>query len=161
MAPEADEQQEVQKPKSSKKLLILIVMLLLVLAGGGAGAYFMFFKAPPAGDKAEGTAAKTPQQPVIQDMETFLVNLSDQGGKRFLKLTMKTKVSSMQASEEFKARHFEMRDLILMILTSKEAEDITRPEDKLNLKKEIIAALNRALQKGQVQDVYFTEFLIQ
>ncbi|MCE5333028.1 MAG: flagellar basal body-associated FliL family protein [Desulfobacteraceae bacterium] len=154
---EADEKEE--KPKSSKKLLLIIVVLFVVLAGGGAGAYFMFLKGPAKEKAAE--APKGAEQAVIQDMETFLVNLADQGGKRFLKLTMKAKVSSLPASEEFKSRHFEMRDMILMILTGKEAEELTRAEDKLSLKKEIVGTLNKALQKGQVLDVYFTEFLIQ
>ena len=50
---------------------------------------------------------------------------------------------------------------MLTLLTSKESEDIMRPEDKLALKKQIMETLNRMLQKGQALDVYFTEFLIQ
>jgi flagellar FliL protein len=63
--------------------------------------------------------------------------------------------------EECKLRNFEMRDLILMLLTSKESDEVSRPEDKLVLKKQIIEALNRILRKGQALDVYFTDFLIQ
>jgi len=36
-----------------------------------------------------------------------------------------------------------------------------KPEDKVALKKQIMETINRALQKGQVLDVYFTEFLVQ
>ncbi len=159
MPPEADEQQQ---PKSSgKKLLFIIIpVVVLLLAGGGAAAYFKFFnKTEAAGQhKAE---EKKHAETIIQDMDTFLVNLADSGSKRFLKVTMKAKLDSNQLSEEFKGRMFEMRDSILMILTSKASDEVVTAEDKQVLKKEILAALNRSLHKGQVQDIYFTEFLVQ
>jgi flagellar FliL protein len=74
---------------------------------------------------------------------------------------MKMKVSSPDAAVEMTNRIFEVRDMILTILSSKEYEDIARPEDKLALKQELMTTLNRALQKGQIQDIYFTEFLVQ
>jgi flagellar protein FliL len=158
MPPKAEEQKETQQPKSSKKkLLIIIVLAVILLGGGGAAAYWKFFMKAETSEKS----SPKPEHSVIQEFDTFIVNLRDPGGKRFLKLAMKAKLDGLPLSEEFKSRSFEMRDMILTILSSKETEDITSPEDKLSLKQEIIAALNRSLQKGQVQDVYFTEFLIQ
>jgi flagellar FliL protein len=90
-----------------------------------------------------------------------MVNLADHGGKRFLKATIKLKVNSSNVVEECKVRNFEIKDLMLTLLTSKESEDIMRAEDKQALKKQIMETLNRMLQKGQALDVYFTEFLIQ
>ena len=98
---------------------------------------------------------------VYYEMDTFMVNLADPGGKRFLKATIKLKVSSSNVVEECKLRNFEIKDLILTLLTSKESEEVMRPEDKLALKKQIMETLNRMLQKGQALDVYFTEFLVQ
>lgn len=159
MPPEAEEKKEVEKPKSSKKMLFIILpVVLLLLGGGGAFAYFKFFK---GGDEAGAAAKKADEQSVVQEMDTFMVNLADAGGRRFLKVTMRAKLNSSQLSDEFKARSFEMRDVVLTILTSKESEDVAKPEDKSNLKKEIIASLNKILRKGQVLDIYFTEFLIQ
>lgn len=158
MPPEAEDQKETQQPKSSRmKILVVIAAALVLLAGGGAGAYYKFFMVAPSG----GETSQNTQEPVIEEMDTFLVNLSDPGGKRFLKATIKVKMNSRQSGAEFRERIFEMRDLILMIFTSKEVEEITRPEDKMSLKQEIMAAINRGLRKGQVQDIYFTEFLIQ
>jgi flagellar protein FliL len=159
MPPKADEQKETPPPESSKKkLLIIIVVAVILLGGGGAAAYMKFFM--KAAETTEHSSSK-PEHAVIQEFDTFIVNLRDQGGKRFLKLAMKAKLDGLPVSEEFKTRTFEMRDMVLMILSSKETEDLARPEDKLTLKQEIVAALNKSLHKGQVQDVYFTEFLIQ
>ncbi len=157
MPSEADEQ---QKPKSSKLLLIISPVVVLLLAGGGAAAYFKFFhKSETAAEHAK--EEKKHVEPVIQDMETFLVNLADAGSKRFLKVTMKAKLESPELSEEFKSRNFELRDAVLTILTSKSSDEVVSPDDKQALKKEILATLNKSLHKGQVQDIYFTEFLVQ
>ncbi|MCE5243884.1 MAG: flagellar basal body-associated protein FliL [Syntrophobacteraceae bacterium] len=156
MAQETEETKETPQPKSSPlKLIIIIVVALAVLGGGGFFGYQMFIK------KDSHAESKPEAPPVIQEMETYLVNLSDPGGKRFLKVTMKLKLSGPQSTAEFTTRTFELRDNILTILSSKEVEDISRPEDKANLKQEIMTQLNRILKQGQVQDVYFTEFLIQ
>ncbi len=156
MPPEEEEKEVVQKPKS-KMLLIILPLLAVLLGGAGAGAYLKF------GRTSSGTVEeKKPEEaPVYQELDTFMVNLADPGGKRFLKATIKLKVNSPEVADEFKARAFEIRDIVLMLLTGKESEEIIRPEDKSVLKKQIIEALNRVLRKGQTLDVYFTEFLVQ
>ena len=158
MPPKVEEEKEPQQqPKSSKKLIIIIAAAVILLGAGGAGAYFKFFKKAESGEHSPSKS----ENYVIQEFDTFIVNLRDPGGKRFLKLAMKAKLDGLPVSEEFKSRIFEMRDMVLMILSGKETEDISSPEDKLSLKHEIVATLNRSLHKGQVQDIYFTEFLIQ
>ncbi len=161
MPPEAEEKKETSQPKSgSKKLIILIAIVAVLLAGGGAGAYFFFFKGS-GGEQADSSKKEKEHENIVQEMDTFLVNLVDPGGKRFLKITMKMKLSSPPAQEEFKNRQFEMRDLVLMLLTSKEYDEVSKPEDKVTLKKDILASLNKVMHKGQVLDVYFTDFLVQ
>lgn len=155
--PPEEEPKEVQAKPKSKKLLIILPLLVVLLGGGAAGAYLKFFKAP-----AEGAEEKKQEESfVYYEMDTFMANLADPGGKRFLKATVKLRVSSPQTLEECKLRGFEMRDLILMLLTGKEAEELIRTEDKQALKKQMLEAFNRILRKGQALDVYFTDFLIQ
>ncbi len=154
--PSEEEKEVAEKPKS-KKLLIILPLLIVVLGGAGAGAYFKFARA--SGEVAE--EKKPEAAPIYFEMDTFMVNLADPGGKRFLKATIRLKVSSQEVAEECKVRGFEIRDLVLVLLTGKESEEIIKPEDKLILKKQIVDALNRILQKGQTLDVYFTDFLVQ
>jgi flagellar FliL protein len=156
--PPEEEKKEVQEKPKSKKLLIIIPLVLVLLGGGGAGAYFKFFKKPPD----EGAQEKKQiENAAYYEMDTFMVNLADQGGRHFLKAAIKLKVSSPGVVEECKSRNFEIRDIVLTLLNSKESDDVLRPEDKLALKKQIVDTLNRMLQKGQALDVYFTDFLIQ
>ncbi|NLI31306.1 MAG: flagellar basal body protein FliL [Deltaproteobacteria bacterium] len=153
----SDETKDTENTKSSSMKLILTVALTVLLAGGGGFfAYTKFFK-----KDTDAHAQAKGSEPVIQEVETFLVNLSDPGGKRYLKLTMKARLSGKELQEEFVSRTFEIRDAIIMLLSSKEFQEIAKPEDKATLKQEIIFQLNRLVKKGQVQDIYFTEFLVQ
>ena len=154
--PPEEEQKEVQEKPKSKKLLIVALLLIVLLGAGGAGAYFKFIKA--SGSKPE---EQKEAESVICEMDTFMVNLADPGGKRFLKTTIKLKVGSPEVLEECKSRNFELRDMLLLILSGRETQEIATVEDKLALKKRLMENLNRTLRKGQVLDVYFTEFLVQ
>ena len=155
--PSEEEQKEAQEKSKSKKLLIIIPLLLVLLGGGGAGAYFKFARAPAVSTEEKKQVEST----VYYEMDTLIVNLADPGGKRFLKATIKLKMSSPSVMEECKSHNFQMRDLVLTLLSSKECEEVMSPEDKVVLKKQIMETLNRMLQKGQALDVYFTEFLVQ
>ena len=123
--PPEEEQKEVQEKPKSKKLLIIIPLLVVLLGGGGAGAYFKFVRTPNESTEEK----KQIEEAVYYEMDTFMVNLADHGGKRFLKATIKLKVNSSNVVEECKVRNFEIKDLMLTLLTSKESEDILRAED--------------------------------
>lgn len=152
-----EEQKEVQGKPKSKLLFIILPLVIVLLAGGGAAAYFMFAR-PSVENPSE---KKKEEVQIFYEMPTFMVNLADPGGKRFLKATVGLKLSSQSMAEECKLRNFELRDIVLTILASKESEDINKSEDKTFLKTQILEALNKVLHKGQILDVYFVEFLIQ
>ncbi len=156
MANGAEEHTEAEPSKKSSKTMLIVIIALLLLGGGGAGAYFKFFA-----NSGEGEASVKESEPIVKEMDSFIVNLSDPGGKRFLKVTMRAKLTNQQCMAEFTMRIYEMRDAVLMILAGKEVEDISKPEDRMSLKQELAGAMNKALKRGQVQDIYFTEFLIQ
>ncbi|SMC19341.1 flagellar FliL protein [Desulfacinum hydrothermale DSM 13146] len=157
-APDTPEQQEEKKSPLMK--IILLVVLLAVVGGGGFFAYTKFFAGKKEEAKKEAPAPAL-EKPVMKDLETFLVNLSDPGGERYLKITLQLKLSNEAVLTELDARNAEIRDAILMLLSSKEYDDISSLSGKLALKRALTGALNRILKQGQVLDIYFTEFLVQ
>jgi flagellar FliL protein len=48
-----------------------------------------------------------------------------------------------------------------MILPTKQYADIATTPGKLALRDEIMAKLNTYLKKGQINTIYFTEFVVQ
>ncbi len=172
----ADEKTEEATPKKkSKLLLIVIILLLLLLAGGGGAAYFLFIKKKPApapknaaqapGQAAPAAAPAGPSAPpvktIIDHLSTFIVNLADQSGSRYLKVTMDLSLSNEAVKKEIEDKMPMIRDTIITILSNKYYNDIATPAGKLTLKRELISRLNVALTKGRILDIYFTDFVVQ
>lgn len=154
---EADKPEEGEGSKSSKmKLLVIAVVVLAVLGGGG---YFGWTKFMGKSEEAHATPKEAP--PVIHSMESFLVNLADPGGKRYLKVNMQLLLDNGAVEEEIKARNYAVRDVLLALLSGKAYDDISTPNGKDVLKREVMLRMNRLLTKGQVKEIYFTEFLVQ
>ncbi|HEX2055461.1 MAG TPA: flagellar basal body-associated FliL family protein [Nitrospiraceae bacterium] len=164
------------------KLVIMIVVGTLVL--GLAGAFVLFrmtgshnsaeaskaeaaahgdgSAAAEAPDKTTGHAAGHAATPgIIADMEPFIVNLADAPEIRYLKLTVKLDLDRAAAVDEVKQRTPQIRDSILVLLTSKDSATIRTPQGKAQLRDEITQRVNGLLPKPAVRSAYFTEFVIQ
>lgn len=139
-----------RKTKTGSKVGIVFAILLVV---GGLGIYHWTRPASLAGAGASGGALYT------VPLETFVVNLS--GGERaYLRVGIAIGLSRLPARKEDVPVAM-MRDTILSILSAAKPEELAAAEGKNKLKGEILQALqDRAPQLG-VEDVYFTEFLVQ
>ena len=94
-------------------------------------------------------------------MEPFIVNLLSREGKRYLKTTIEFEVENEDIKNEMTQRTPQLRDAILLLLTSKSFEDISKPEGKLRLKNDLIVRINQILPGGGIRTIYFTEFVVQ
>jgi flagellar protein FliL len=160
------------------KMVIIMVAGTLVLALGGAFALFKLMAGGHEGgeQKAEASAAKAPVQGepeakhgaskasipgAIYDVDPFIVNLADTPEVRYLKLTVKLELESQEASAELASRVPQLRDTILVLLTSKDAASIRTPQGKFQLRDEITQRVNSLLPKPGVRAAYFTDFVVQ
>ena len=140
-----------------KKTLMLAVPVLALL---GAGGWWMFGRgsAPVAAEEINLEARG------LVPLETFLVNLSDQGGNRFLKATIQLAFASAAEAthvEENTALMGHARSAILELLTQQTAPVLVTAEGKQKLKEQIRTALGPLLKKQKVVDVLFSEFVVQ
>jgi flagellar basal body-associated protein FliL len=108
-----------------------------------------------------GGGKKEPANSLVFEWEPLLVNLADAGGKRYLKVTMKFELSDPKLHEEITERDYEMKDAMIMVLSSKEYDDISTAGGKAHLKQEILNRLNKIVKNGQVKEIYFTDFIVQ
>jgi flagellar FliL protein len=154
---------------SNKVMVILVgVLFVLVLAMGG-GMFMIWSKlsavgaqaAKPEGEK-EGDKSKVEPMGKIQSLDTFIVNLADPGGNRYLRVTMDLEVvGGKPAEEEVLRRVPQIRDAVLMILPSKRSADLITTDGKGAVREELLGALNGILGPGKVSRIYFKEFVIQ
>jgi flagellar FliL protein len=145
-------------PKKKKKPVVLIALVALFLLGGGgaAGAYFYMHRGPAAPPK--------PPEPGIVALDTFVVNLADPGGHRFVRVTLSLVLDSQAAANEMKENEvsrIRVRSSILEFLTMQTADRLVTPEGKAELKKAIAERASHALEHAKVVDVLFTEFVVQ
>ena len=97
----------------------------------------------------------------LYSFDTFIVNLSDSGGTRYLKVTMQVELSSSKLEAEIEKRKPQLRDIILTVLSSKTYAEVSTAQGKLALKQEILRRVNLVLTSGTLENVYFTEFVSQ
>jgi len=161
------------EPKGSakrfpKKWIIIGAVVLVLGAGGYAAWNFLLAERSPGepntqtAETEQSTAqAKDERFGIICELEPFIVNLLDKEGRRYLKTTIEFEVENEDIKKELSRRTPQLRDAILMLLTSKSFEDISKPEGKLRLKTEIIIRINQILPRTGIRTLYFTEFVVQ
>jgi flagellar FliL protein len=92
-------------------------------------------------------------------LEMFLVNLSGTRGNKLLKVVMELEVDNDKVQEEIDKRKPQIRDIIIILLSSKSYATVSTPEGKETLRDEIKDTLNSFLTQGKVKRVLFTEFI--
>ena len=101
---------------------------------------------------------------VYQEMGEFIINPADTAseyGLRFIKTTISLGVSPASAYSQLEAQQPKLRDAVIRIMMSKQVDQLDNPEDREFIKDEIRFAVNRMLHRGEVLQVYFSEFIIQ
>lgn len=95
-------------------------------------------------------------------METFFVNLAGSRGGKIARVTLELEIENKNSdiTEEIERRKPQIRDIIIILLSSKTYEQIASKEGKDNLREEIKGRLNSFLTKGKIKSILFTEFLL-
>lgn len=154
------------KPKKKAKLLVIIIALL-VLGGGGAAWWFMKAKNPQDPKAASQKTEEPEKTPIFIRLETFTVNLKKlETEDHYLQVELQFKVVDPKAEAAVKLRMPEIRNALLLLLSSKTQEELATVEGKQKLSGDIVSQANQIIRaKNPAQDgvvgVYFTSFVIQ
>ncbi len=182
-AVETQEVVETKKGGSNILLIIVVVMLFLILAGGAAAAYFMLNEdtevlddaqqakqsqmvAAPATAAAGNQATSSRSTDYSQigpmyPMDQFIVNLYNEGSSRYLKSTITFELSIAELAVEMDTKKPLIRDIVIKTLSAKTYEEISTIRGKENLKDELAMKINQVLSDGQLNNLFFTDFVIQ
>ncbi len=172
---EGTEEEGKKKSGNNMILIIIIVLLVLLLIGGAVAAFFLLTSDEENdGSDTEKTTKQTktvkkkskrssdlltvgPMYPLDQ----FIVNLLSEGGSRYLKVTLDLELDGEELSVELDTKKPAVRDIIIRILSAKTYEEISTQKGKERLKNEIVEKINEILADGQINNVFFTDFVIQ
>lgn len=173
----ADEQLEAPKDEKKKggKLKWIIIAVVILALLGGAGFFFKDKimgmlgggddqaqeQTETMGEQPEDQSTGEPGETELVSLPTFVVNLADPLGRRYLKLTMDVELVNIDAAEKLQRNESKVRDAIILLLSSKTFADLSSIESKLALKDEIVRRLNQIVGGSAVLRVYFTEMVVQ
>jgi flagellar basal body-associated protein FliL len=163
-----------------KKILLLLPIVVIVSAGT-AVALYLFAPGPlqglRGGHAAQAQSTPEPEQGIMFPTAERVVNLADSSPIRYVKVEviLELKVKDLPrnlSGEAYKKKVEELKtelapvlpkinDTINLVLASKHADDLLKPEGKEALKAELKERLNRAVHEPEVMEIYFNQFIIQ
>lgn len=141
--------------KSAAQSTVWIVALVAIFAIGALGAGIFFWL--HSGSKGAGDTIEKSTLP----LETFVVNLEGGGQRAYLRVGITLGLSHPSPRNREDMNVPMVRDAILSVLASAQAGQLLTGEGKEQLKADLLRSITaRAPQLG-VENVYFTEFLVQ
>jgi flagellar basal body-associated protein FliL len=120
--------------------------------------------APVTKEKTERTAGEIAAQgnkPITKfSIEEVTVNIADTRGNRFVRAGVYFEAAP-PVLEELEANRARMVDTLGQVLSTKTLDDLTSPSIRGNLRTELLGIINPTLKEGRVDNIYFTDLLVQ
>ena len=154
-------EEKKKRPLWLKLILILLILGVLGAAGFFGYNYFMEQRDSEPDDPDAPEQDERPRDTVMVELEPFVVNLADPLGRRYLRTTLEVEAVNRSAANELEDQRPQVRDAILLLLSSKTFEDLRTMDRKIHLRNELVERLNQAIGQNKVYKDYFTEFVVQ
>jgi flagellar FliL protein len=151
-------------PSSSKRtILIAAIVVVVIVLGAVIGLYFFLSNtlAPHAERKPP-----PPPAPIYLALDTMTVNLqSDDGELHYLRVGLSLKLADSKTEDELTQHMPEVRSRILLALSNKKPDELATLAGKRavasELKTLIVGPIDQGGETAHVQEVLFTEFVVQ
>lgn len=132
-------------PAKSGNKLILMVGLGLLLAAGGAGGAWLALGGKDKGHEAKVEEKKPAKKPLFTTLEPFTVNLQDPRGERFAQIGVTLQFEDPEVEVTLKDRLPAVRNAILLLISSKQIDDLLSTQGKQHLAQQIRVQAARAM----------------
>ena len=156
---------EAAPTKGKKGIVVIGVVALLAIIGLGVA----FSGVLGGGDEEEEHAteeasehAAKPAEPVFYELPEFLVNLSSNTGRvSFLKMSVTLELRDKEAVKKLEAFKPKVMDIVNTYLRELRPTDLSGSAGIYRLREELMVRLNKTLADDLVQDILFSEILVQ
>ncbi|MBZ5679101.1 MAG: flagellar basal body-associated FliL family protein [Acidobacteriia bacterium] len=135
-------------------LTVVPATLLIVVAIGG-------WLWSSRGNVPETQSTDAPRVQATLHLDTFVLNLADPDQRSYLRVGIDLGLSKEMGKSEGGPPVAQVRDTILGVLALARVDDLLTAKGKNKLKEDLLHALQERLPGLGVEEVYFTEFLIQ
>ena len=158
-------------------ILIPVLLSTTVTLGAVGGGVFWLIKSGKLGGVSAATAAPAPVVVVapppshVLALEPMIVNLSDAGGRSYLRAAVSLRIKDEPKFNEKKEEKKDpkaadgaaaaLRDTTLTVLSRETADTLLAPEGRETLKGKLQQEFKLHNAETPVLEVYFTDFLVQ
>ena len=155
-----------------KNILLIILAIVVLLGITGAATYFFVIDKPQeqsAGEGAENTeeSAVDKSAPAIYHTlhPNFVVNFQNPKRERYLQVSVEVMTRSEDTIEAVKTHMPVIRNSLVMLFGSQDAQALRSREGKEALRQEVLGEIQAVLEEriGEpgVEEAYFTSFVMQ
>jgi flagellar FliL protein len=152
------------------KSIAILAGVVLVMVGAAFVVTKMVIKpamaphatAEPEKEKeAESPGEGAESKAEVYLVSNLLVNPTGTGGTRYLSASVGLQVTSPVSLEKLRLRDLQVRDLLILVLSSRTVEELTDSKSREQMRKEILGRLNQLLGGDQLTAVYFVDYVLQ
>jgi flagellar FliL protein len=141
--------------KNNKLLTIMLIILVSITLIGVVAVVVVT-------QLNKGTAAEVQNiDDIVEssvDIEEITTNIA---GDNYIKIALKIQTSSKDSAEELKKRDFQVKSILIEQLSEMSKKDLDGSKGKEMLANTLKTKINELMQEGEVQQVYFTSYIIQ
>jgi flagellar protein FliL len=94
-------------------------------------------------------------------IESIVVNPAETQGTRYLSCSVSFEVANKEDLKAFEEKSVRIKDLLITILSSKTVEELADIKLRNDMRRQILAVVNRFTAPAQASAVYLTDFVLQ
>ncbi|MDH5551735.1 MAG: flagellar basal body-associated protein FliL [Nitrosomonas sp.] len=156
---------ETEKTKPNKKGKLLIILIVILALGGGIGGTWYYMQGQI--EEYEGDEPRIPKKKptTFVALDIFTVNLLPEESNSYLQVGLTIKAHETEVIDAIAGQMPEIRNRILLLLSSKQAAEISTIIGKQQLSTDITNEIKQVFDSEEMQNdivgVLFTSFVIQ
>lgn len=140
-----------EKKKGGGKMVLILMPVMMVVTG--AGVYVAL-------GSQQSKAEEAPKIGPTERLETFIVNLDEPGGTRYLKVAVSLE-TSRPLTELERPLTIKVRDAMIVYLSGLRISQVQKAEAKEEIRGKLVELANGVYGQGVTKAAYFQEFVIQ
>ncbi len=140
--------------KNNKLLTIMLIILVTITLVGVIAVVLVtqLNKGPESSEPTIDEIAVT-----LVDIPELTTNLADGS---FVRMQLKIQTTSEKSAEELLKRDFQVNNILIQELSEMDVEALEGKQGKVTFQNTIKSQINELMQEGEVQQVYFTSYII-
>lgn len=165
MSKKDKENESTPEPKKKRGMMLVLIPLVLVAAAGGGWVAFTQYARLSAAAAVFAESEQPEDAPIeygeFLEIQGIIINPAESNGQRYLMVNIGLESDKAKVLEEIESKEIVVRDKMVKMLGEHTVEILADISQRQTIKDELREAINKVLEKGEVQRLYFTQYVLQ